>query len=148
MRPGTPVSSRRSVSASICRSGTKLGNVAAWSASKRARASSPTGQSCSFRPAPSIASSPRPATIDPLRDQTREQVTRHLEAARAAQRAGNRLRQLAEADLALRLAPRNKTARYLVGDALLGAGDRAGCKYLRQAGLAAARARADAAGCP
>jgi len=72
----------------------------------------------------------------------------HVEAALAAHRAGNRLRQLAEADLALRLAPRNKTARYLVGDALLGAGDRAGCKYLRQAGLASARARADAAGCP
>jgi serine/threonine protein kinase len=95
------------------------------------------------------AGAPRPATIDPLRDQTREQVTRHLEAARAAQRAGNRLRQLAEADAALALAPGNRTARYLIGDALVGTGDLAkGCRFLREARQGAATARADAVGCP
>ncbi|MBL8621043.1 MAG: serine/threonine protein kinase [Myxococcales bacterium] len=93
---------------------------------------------------------PTPAAIDAgaPRPPSDDRAAAHVEAALAAHRAGNRLRQLAEADAALRLAPRNKTARYLVGDALLGAGDRAGCKYLRQAGIPAARARADAAGCP
>ncbi|MBK7072629.1 MAG: serine/threonine protein kinase [Myxococcales bacterium] len=91
-----------------------------------------------------------PATVDAgaARPPSADRAAAHVDAALAAHRAGNRLRQLAEADAALRLAPRNKTARYLVGDALLGAGDRAGCKYLRQSGLTAARARADAAGCP
>ena len=71
-----------------------------------------------------------------------------LDAALAAQRAGQRLRQLTQADAALRRAPRNKTARWLVGDAMVGAGDLRGCTYLRQSGLPAARKRADAAACP
>ena len=39
-------------------------------------------------------------------------------------------------------------ARYLVGAALVGAGDLSGCKFLRTSGLPAATRRAAAAGCP
>ncbi|MBK9033315.1 MAG: serine/threonine protein kinase [Myxococcales bacterium] len=77
-----------------------------------------------------------------------DRVGAHLDAALAAHRAGNRLRQLSEADAALQLSPRNRTARWLVGDALVGAGDLSGCAFLRQAKLAAATRRADAARCP
>ena len=97
---------------------------------------------------PDAPPAPPPVDAGVARAPSDDRAAGHVDAALAAHRAGNRLRQLAEADAALRLAPRNKTARYLVGDALLGAGDRTGCKYLRQAGIPAARARADAAGCP
>ena len=74
----------------------------------------------------------------------------HLRAAEDALRGANTLRQLAEADLALRADPRSARARYLLGDALIKSGDLDhGCNYLaaiRQ--VAAARARARAAGCP
>ena len=78
-----------------------------------------------------------------------EPLKAHLAAAEAARRAGNRLRQLAEADAALKAAPGNRQARFLIGDALVGSGDLPrGCKYLRQAGSAAAMARAREVGCP
>ena len=74
----------------------------------------------------------------------------HLAAAEAALRANNRLRQLAEADLARQADPKNVRAIYLLADALLKTGDLdRGCNYLRSLGrnrLALARARA--AGCP
>lgn len=93
-----------------------------------------------------VDAAPRARTPSTARD---EDLAMHLDAARAAKRAGNRLRQLAEADAALTLAPANRTARYLVGDALVGAGDLArGCPYLRGSRLPAASARADAVGCP
>ncbi len=74
----------------------------------------------------------------------------HLQAAEAAAAAGNRLRQLAEADLALRADPRSPRARYLLGDALVATGDLdRGCAYLRKlARNARAAARARTAGCP
>ena len=78
------------------------------------------------------------------------ELERHLAAAEAARRAGNSLKQLAEADLALDRDPRNARARYLMGDALVTTGDVAnGCRYLRSARrIPAAAARLAAAGCP
>jgi len=77
-----------------------------------------------------------------------ERLAAHLSAAESAHRSGNRLRQLAEADAALTLAPGNRRARFLIGDALVAAGDLAqGCRFLRRAGAGVATARADAAGC-
>jgi len=74
----------------------------------------------------------------------------HLKNAEAAVRAGNRLGQLAEADLALKADPRNVRAKYLLADALIQGGDLdRGCKYLRALGrnpLAVARAKS--AKCP
>jgi serine/threonine protein kinase len=74
----------------------------------------------------------------------------HLKNAEAAVRAGNRLGQLAEADLALQADPRNVRAKYLLADALIKGGDLdRGCKYLRALGrnpLAVARAKS--AKCP
>ena len=74
----------------------------------------------------------------------------HLKNAEAAVRAGNRLGQLAEADLALKSDPRNVRAKYLLADALIQGGDLdRGCKYLRALGrnpLAVARAKS--AKCP
>jgi predicted Zn-dependent protease len=77
-------------------------------------------------------------------------VAAHLAAADSARRAGNRLRQLAEADAALRLDPRSARARYLLGDALVATGDTAtGCRYLRAARrLPEARSALAAGGCP
>jgi eukaryotic-like serine/threonine-protein kinase len=73
----------------------------------------------------------------------------HLVAAEAALRAGNHLKQMAEAQLALEAAPRSARARYLLGDALIKYGNlERGCSYLAQLGpdrLAVARRRA--AGC-
>ena len=74
----------------------------------------------------------------------------HLKNAEAAARTGNRLGQLAEADLALKADPRNVRARYLLADALIQGGDLdRGCKYLRALGrnpLAVARGKS--AKCP
>ncbi|MBA3455437.1 MAG: serine/threonine protein kinase, partial [Deltaproteobacteria bacterium] len=47
----------------------------------------------------------------------------HLKNAEAAVRSGNRLGQLAEADLALKSDPRNVRAKYLLADALIQGGD-------------------------
>ena len=90
---------------------------------------------------------PGPATP---RSPDTAQLDRHLAAAEQARRAGNSLKQLAEADLALDLDPRSARARYLMGDALVTTGDTAnGCRYLGLARrLPAAGARARAAGCP
>jgi hypothetical protein len=74
----------------------------------------------------------------------------HLKNAEAAARTGNRLGQLAEADLALKADPRNVRAKYLLADALIQGDDLdRGCKYLRALGrnpLAVARAKS--AKCP
>jgi serine/threonine-protein kinase len=74
----------------------------------------------------------------------------HLRNAEEAFRAGNHLRQIAEADVALRADPRSARARYLVGDGLLKTGDLdRGCKYLRELKRnPMARDRARAGGCP
>jgi hypothetical protein len=80
----------------------------------------------------------------------RRAAEEHLQNAEAALRAHNPLRQLAEADLALRADPRSSRARYLLGDALIKSGDLdRGCEYLRAlTQLSEARDRARAAGCP
>ncbi len=105
-------------------------------------------------PPPDAAPSPVDAAIDAAASTAPHprgdsRLTAHLQAADAARRKGNRLKQIAEADQALQLDRHNQRARYLLGDALV-ATDRAnGCRYLRSATrIAAARARADAAGCP
>ncbi len=74
----------------------------------------------------------------------------HLRNAEDALRTHNQLRQLAEADLALRADPRSARAKYLLGDALIKSGDLdRGCEYLRALKRSPeARARASAAGCP
>ena len=96
---------------------------------------------------------PVPGRIIPSvpRDTPARQAARaHLEAAEAALRDDNRLRQLAEADLALKADPRSARARYLLADALLKTGDlERGCASLRQLGRSTmAVTRASAAHCP
>jgi serine/threonine-protein kinase len=106
-------------------------------------------------PTPDAAAAPEraTATIDGAveeRAAQRKAVVRnaqeHLRLAEAAQQAGNRLRQMAEADLALQADPRNLRARFLLGDALLASGDADnGCRQLRQAqALPVAKARLEA----
>ena len=74
----------------------------------------------------------------------------HLRGAEDAFQARNQLRQLAEADLALRADPRSVRAKYLLGDALIKGGDLdRGCNHLHALPrYAPARDRARAAGCP
>ena len=74
----------------------------------------------------------------------------HLDLAEEALRTNNRLRQLAEADLALKADPRNVRAKYLLGDALIKGGDLdRGCGYLAALGHnPLAMSRAAAAKCP
>jgi serine/threonine-protein kinase len=74
----------------------------------------------------------------------------HLRNAEDALRNNNQLKQLAEADLALRADPRNVRAKYLLADALIKAGDvERGCTYLRALKRnQVAHDRARAAGCP
>jgi serine/threonine-protein kinase len=86
---------------------------------------------------------PTPVARNPAADD-------HLRGAEAALIAGNALRQLAEADLALRADPNSVRAKYLLGDALIKSGDLdRGCTYLRALRRSVtARDRARAAGCP
>jgi serine/threonine protein kinase len=78
------------------------------------------------------------------------EAAKHLAAAEDAKRAAKTLRQIAEADAALRADPRNTRARFLLADGLLISGDLdRGCKYLRDLGRnSTALARARSAGCP
>jgi hypothetical protein len=101
--------------------------------------------------APSVAADAgtrmTPAVIKP---RANPEVATHLAAAEQARAAGNRLRQLAEADAALQADPRNVRARLLFADALIASGDLdRGCKYLRDLGKnPTAHERARQAGCP
>lgn len=102
---------------------------------------------------PSDAPPPPPPPPDAGRrtpDVGNAEAMRHVVAAEEAMRTGNRLRQIAEADAALRTDPHNLRARYLLGDGLIATGDLdRGCKYLRDLGRnPTARARARQAGCP
>jgi len=85
-----------------------------------------------------------------VRPKINAEAATHLAAAEQARSAGNRLRQLAEADAALRADPRNVRARFLFADALIASGDLdRGCKHLRDLGKnPTARERARQAGCP
>jgi hypothetical protein len=90
------------------------------------------------------ASERDPPRVDP----DAERLAQHLATAEAARRSGNRLKQIAHADQALELDARSQRARWLLGDALIVTDRANGCKYLRSASrIAAAKARADAAGC-
>ncbi len=74
------------------------------------------------------------ATVAATVARTDAVLAKHLAAAEAARRGGNRLRQLAEADAALNRSPKHARARFLMGEALLETGDVAnGCRYLRAA---------------
>jgi serine/threonine protein kinase len=93
---------------------------------------------------------PKPTlkTNDP--DGPTSKPNEHLRNAEAALRDGNRLRQLAEADLALKADPKNARAKYLLADALIKGGDTdRGCSMLRSLGRnTLATTRAKAANCP
>ena len=99
-------------------------------------------------PPPGDAATPPPVHVSaPVRNPAAEE---HLRNAEDALRSGNPLKQLAEADLALRANARSVRAKFLLGDALIKAGDLdRGCAYLhalkRNQG---AQDRARAAGCP
>ena len=75
------------------------------------------------------------AVARPVRDvrvKPESKPNEHLKNAEAALREGNRLRQLAEADLALKDEPKNARAKYLLADALIKGGDtERGCAMLR-----------------
>src|SRR5205807_2355548 len=77
-------------------------------------------------------------------------AARHLAAAEDARRTANHLRQIAEADAALRADPHSRRARFLLADGLIDSGDfDRGCKYLHELGRnSEAQARARKAGCP
>jgi hypothetical protein len=103
--------------------------------------------------APAVAAPPsRPPTVSPVREAPSHnpEAEDHLRSAEEAFRTKNRLRQLAEADLALRADPRSARAKYLLADALLKSGDLdRGCAHLRAMKRSAqARTRARTAGCP
>ena len=94
-------------------------------------------------PSRSRSKRPRKSTSAPSPD-----VARHLEQAVRAQRAGNVLEQMAHADSALRLAPRNRRAAYLLGDALRASDPARACRYLKRARrLAEARKAYAETGC-
>lgn len=86
---------------------------------------------------------PRPREID------KRKLREHLAASRAARADGKLIVQLAQADLALEVSPRDPDALFLRADALLAAGDHVrGCKEMKRLRSAAAAERASQAGCP
>jgi predicted Zn-dependent protease len=99
-----------------------------------------------------VAAPPHTPTGSPVREARSHnpEADEHLRSAEDAFRANNRLRQLAEADLALRADPGSVRAKYLLADALLKGGDLdRGCAHLRAIKRnPQARARARVAGCP
>ena len=97
------------------------------------------------RPAPVTSATPADTAPGPNAD-----AEAHLRGAEDAFRVNNQLKQLAEADLALRADPRSVRARYLLGDALIKGGDLdRGCSQLRAlTRYDPARERARTAGCP
>jgi len=98
--------------------------------------------------APPLGDAAPPVHVSaPVRNTAAEE---HLRNAEDAFRDNNRLRQLAEADLALRANPRSVRAKFLLADALLKGNDLdRGCAYLRALKrIPMAQDRALAAGCP
>ncbi len=107
-----------------------------------ARPARPVDAGLDAAPAPAPAVRDHPKMADP-------RVAQHLAAAEQARRDGKTLKQIAEADSALRLDRHSRQAAYLLGDGLLTSGDKVrGCRYLARArGLARARQRYRNAGC-
>jgi Protein kinase domain len=67
------------------------------------------------------------------RSANQQRAEKHVRKAEAARKAGKFLLQLAEADEARRLDPKNRRAQILMGEALVKSGDRArGCPLLRR----------------
>jgi len=97
-------------------------------------------------PAPIVLPAPAHAAVPP-RNLVAEE---HLRNAEDGFQTRNQLKQLAEADLALRADPRSVRARFLLGDALIKSGDLdRGCAYLHTLKrYPPAHDRAHAAGCP
>jgi hypothetical protein len=99
------------------------------------------------RPSPGPSPGTAPGTSTPA-TATARRVRSHIASADRARRAGNRLKQMAEADSALRLDPDSREAAYLFGDVLVHSDKARGCKHLRQARrLRKARQAFEAAGC-
>ncbi|MGE5184000.1 MAG: serine/threonine-protein kinase [Acidobacteriota bacterium] len=78
------------------------------------------------------------------------EIAKHLAAAEQAKAAGNRLREIAEADSVLHLDPHNVRAHILIADGLIATGsNESGCKYLHGLGRYPSAARlARSASCP
>jgi thioredoxin-like negative regulator of GroEL len=118
-------------------------------------ASTPPAAPAAPRARPSSHSAVTPVRAPAARN---PEADEHLRSAEDAFRGGNRLRQLAEADLALRADPSSVRAKYLLADALLKGDDLdRGCAHLHEIKRSAqtpararvqARARARTAGCP
>ncbi|HUS64903.1 MAG TPA: hypothetical protein VMZ28_10195, partial [Kofleriaceae bacterium] len=86
-------------------------------------------------PAPETVpvSAPDAAQAHPEKSAAQVQAEKHVRAAEAARKAGNVLRQLAEADQAHGLDPRNRRAAELMGEALVQSGDKTrGCPLLKR----------------
>ena len=91
----------------------------------------------------------KPSKKTSKRSAVTHKVQTHLDAATKAKHAGNSLEQMAHADSALRLAPKNTQAAYLLGDALLTSDKTRACKYLHRARrLSKARKAYEKALCP
>jgi serine/threonine-protein kinase len=112
----------------------------------------PPTESAAASSSPGRGTAPAPSSQKPGRTaRTRKAIAaEHVRNAESAARAGEPLKQLIEANLALDADPRNVRARYLGGDALIKDRDlERGCKYLRAAkDYPPAQERARAAGCP
>jgi eukaryotic-like serine/threonine-protein kinase len=100
--------------------------------------------------APVHAPAPPVAAIRGLPAARKTEAEEHLRGAEDGLRSNNRLKQLAEADLALQADPSSVRAKYLFGDALIKGGVlERGCAYLHAIKrYAPAREGAHAAGCP
>lgn len=87
--------------------------------------------------APAIDAASAPARDHQPRKSKRQLATEtHIAAAEKARAQGNLLRQIAEADAALRLDRSNRRARQLLGEALVKSGDRArGCALLERTAM-------------
>ena len=83
-------------------------------------------------PAPVPDPDPTPPTSTPKKSSSQVQAEKHIRAAEAARRDGNFLLQLAQADEARQLDPKNRRAAELMGEALVKSGDsERGCRLLR-----------------
>ncbi len=145
---GLAVSRRTSRSASI--SPTDAGEAIAMVSPQRADAAVPidavAAPDAALRTTPDAGG----RVVTPVHPPTTSAAAEHLKNAEEALRANNLMKQLAEADLALRADARSIRAKYLLGDALIKYGDLdKGCTYLHALGRnPLALARASAASCP
>ena len=148
-----PGAASRADSASVTSSGSGPGSSPGSGQPAASGSGSSPGQGSSAGPGSSSGSGPGAGSAVATtfrRALGNPEVARHLAAAEEARHAGKALRQIAEADAALKADPRNTRARFLLADGLILAGDLDnGCKYLRELGRnPLATARGHQAGCP